>query len=188
MLDKRFPNELAMLIWEALRQYEQERRLSGMVPLPAKELAQEWYRLYGVQFEKAWYFGPHCAERHYLPAAHELEPGPMLSFIFQKMPALRLLGQAGFGFGQTIRLLLTHPVFSWKGLRGREDTFWAWLVAGLSAFELSPEQLQRATGEILAHAQRLNARQASHRVILCEAALDYFRRLELAGLGSEAIG
>ncbi len=191
LLDKRFPDALAVSIWEAILQYQAVRKLNGAPALNMTELAREWYRLYGVAFVKAWYFGPACPPRHYLLAGsgHECQPGLLRRFLGRQFPFIELLGQAGFRFGQFCRLLLLHPAFSWRGLTGREEVFWPWLVASLNAFALSAEELRKATLEIQGYAERLKLplTPSQRNLSLCEASIDYFRRLELAGLGPEAI-
>lgn len=189
LLGKRFPDTLAPSIWEAITGYAETRKAQGKPSLPIKELAQEWYQLYGVQFVKDWYFGPACPERQYLAGGHEWQPGPIVEYISRKFPILELFGRAGFTWGQVFHLFWLEPGFSFRGLKGQEDTFWPWLVASLDNFLLSEEQVHQATQEIQEHARQLNLFEGRKRrgLALCEAAIDYFRRLEVAGLGPEAI-
>jgi hypothetical protein len=190
ILGKRFPDELATRMWEVITEYGERCALSGAKPLPFNALAQQWYNQYGIQFVKAWYFGPHCPQRHYMAAGHEWEPGPILSFITRRIPALELLGRAGFDLGRALYLVWVEKRFSWRGLRGKEPLFWPWMIASLEDFALSYEQVQQASREIDEHIRRLDLQilYPQPNLARCAAAIDYFRRLEMAGLGPEAVG
>lgn len=190
VLGKRFPDALATEIWETLNRYGQTRLTSGSKEIPFAELAREWYQLFGVRFEKEWYFGPYHPARHYLFGGHEWEPGLLRGLLARYFPMLELLGRAGINFWQFFSLLRLEPRYSLKGLQGKEDSFWPWAVASLNGYELSAAQMQQATQEILEHTRRLNlfVTQPTRSLALCEASLDYFRRLEIAGLGATAIG
>ncbi len=186
MLGKRFPDALAPLVWAEINCYQIKQNQGKSF----EEAAQEWYKRDSTQFIKNWYFSPDCPEHHYLAGGHEWEPGTLFKFSCRKFPVLERLGRAGFNFRQIRRQLATDPAFSWRGLRGQERFFWPWLLATLNEFELSSSQLEQITLEIEVHAQKLNlftAYPAARNLACCEAAIDYFRRLELAGLGAEAI-
>lgn len=190
ILGRRFPDALAVEIWEEITRFGQERCAEGLEPLLREELTREWYRCRRVEFLKEWYFGPHCPERHYLKAGHEWEPGPRFKLLNRLSPEWEILGRAGISLGQVWRVFATYPGYCARNWKTGNYYFWAWFVTQISETDLSPGEIERAALEIESHSASSGfpGIYSKPSQAACAATLDYFRRLEMAGLGPEAIG
>ena len=70
--------------------------------------------------------------------------------------------------------------------RHERDRYYVRLVAGLTGWGLTEEQAERVWAEVLEHKLRLS-REQGHDVPVERAAVDYFKRLRLAGLDRGAL-
>ncbi len=189
-LDKRFPDLLAEKIWHEITGYARQKGILDQPEPFLKNLAREWFSLYGLKVIKDWYFSPNCPQRHYLQGGHEWEPGPLTGFLLRWEPVLEVFGQAGFDLGKILGIILEHPGYILRNWKSLDLGFWIWFVANLNNLELSPKQINLAFGEI-SYLQASGASLTSGlktRKEICGTVLDYFKRLDLAGLGPEAIG
>ncbi len=197
VLGKRFPTAEAGLIWHEIEDYR--TRLARTFGPPGKEIglpafewaAHEWYRAYGVSFQKRWHLRA-SIELHYARNADERCRGRWIRWVH---PHLLHFVEAGFSPGEVLTALRLYARARKRGmlnlLRHSDEAelthLWIAVTAWLMEFDLDESRLAQARLEIAEHTAWLT-QQGGRAVEAVEAALDYFRRLQQAGLGAEAIG
>ncbi len=190
---KRFATAEAELIWQQVEEYRDRLTqlygpaIGAVGKLNFEQAAQEWYTAYGRQFEKAWYLQAPL-DLHFARSGHEYIRGRWLRLLH---PDLQYFVEGGFSAGEVLdTLILRRPGGSiwqlWSMNRPALARFWVKLAAYLMDFPLEIEAIEQALAEITEHAARLGRRKG-YPVETAAAALDYFRRLQMAGLGSEVI-
>ena len=197
VLGKRFSNQEAHAMWLQIEKYRDSLVTlygppGGAIGRPVfEQTACEWFSSYGRRFEKAWALQVPL-DRHYAESGRERVHGLWLRLLH---PELRYFIEAGFSSWEVLLALGNQQWGGWykvaKRLWGtdrRELTrFWIQLAAYLMEFTLDNAQFEAALVEITEHASRLN-RFMGYPVEAAAVALDYFRRLQLAGLGSDVVG
>lgn len=197
LLGKRFATYEAQVMWQQIEQYRDlQATLYGppgeAVGRPSlKQAAQEWYSIFGLRFEKAWYLQVPL-EVHYARAGRERVRGRWLRVLH---PELRYFVEAGFSSGEILSAFSHNCGGGWRKIlrrlweadRRELTRFWLELAAYLMDFPVEIARLDVALAEVTAHAIRLS-QKAGYPVEAAAATLDYLRRLQLGGLGPEVIG
>jgi len=196
VLGKRFSNQEACAMWLQIEKYRESLvTLYGppgtAVGRPAfEQTVREWYASYGNQFEKAWYLQIPL-DIHYAQTGRERVWGRWLRIIH---PELRYYIEAGFSSWEVLVALGNRQWGGWykvaRRLWGHDrmelTKFWIQLGAYLMNFPLDELQFKAVQTEIIEHANRLN-RMMGYPVEGAAVVLDYYRRLQLAGLGPEVV-
>ncbi len=198
ILGKRFANAEAEAIWQEIENYRQAIAATFGPPTAPRELldfaqaAHSWYAAYGPQFEKNWYLQATSFDLTFARSqGRENIKGRWIHWIH---PDFAFFVQAGFSPWTLLAAIHTSQFGGWlKTLdllrfnnRERVRLFWVRLTAYLMGFDLNVAQVRGAVAEVAAHTVRLQE-QYKRPVGTPEAALNYFRRLELGGLGPEVI-
>ncbi len=197
ILDKHFSAKEAYQIWHAIENYRARIEALYGPPngaeghLPFAKVAQEWYSLYGPEFEKHWYLTASLDMQYARTTGREIVKGRWLRLLH---PDLISFVESGFLPQNVLSSLKTIKSGSLiavlKTLFGSNKLklaqMWVKLAAHLMGFELDGPGLDRALNEITLHAARLSLK-VGYPLGTAEVALDYFRRLELGGLGVEVI-
>lgn len=197
ILGKRFPTQEASLIWNEIEKYRDYIARtygppdSGGDLIDFEQAAHSWYAQYGQQFEKTWCLRSSFDFHYAHSSGHENMEGRWLRWIH---PELVYFAEAGFGTfrvlealtkiypGDPMILLRVKAQFN----RHELDLFWVKLAASLMNFKLDEAGLDQALLEIADHATFLE--QTYERPVpLTEATLNYFCRLERAGLDARVI-
>lgn len=197
ILGKRFATTEAQQIWAEIEQYREDiarqfgppGEIVGLIEF--EQAAKGWYDTYGLLFEKRWYLQAPF-DLNYARTGREIIGGRWLSRFH---PDFKHFTEAGFSPWLILKTLRLSQFDGWLGtwrlLRQSDgeklNYFWLRLSAYFLHFSLTVEQVQIAMQEVKNHARRLESGRTAP-VSLAEAALDYFRRLEFARLGSEVIG
>jgi hypothetical protein len=197
ILGKRFPGAEAGLIWQQVEQYRDH--LAHLYGPPEGATGRlefdlavtEWYAQYGLKFEKEWHLAaPYIL--HYARVGHERAGGHWLGLLHHN---LVYFGEAGFSAWDalcglhTVRKfgLLKALVFLRSAGELEKARYWVEFCAWLTGFIVTEDQVSAALPEITAHAGRLGV-QFGYPVHPVKVTIDYFQRLEFAGLGPQAIG
>ena len=199
ILGKRFANAEAEDIWQEIEDYRQAIAVTFGPPTASRQLldfaqaARSWYAAYGPQFEKNWYLQATCFDVTFARSqGRENIKGRWIRWLHRD---LALFVQAGFSPWMLLAAIHSSQFGGWLKTLDlwrfndpeQVRLFWVRLTAYLMGFALSVAQVKGAVAEIATHATRLQA-QHKRPVGTPEAALNYFRRLELGGLGPEVIG
>ncbi len=196
ILGRRFAAKLALQMWGEIKQYmEQVTTLYGP---PGKaegrpgfdQMAREWYAEHGQQYVKNWYLNVPL-DIHYARTGQEKVRGRWVRLLH---PELVVFCEAGFPPALIWEALNLVEKGGWpaaaKILLAAEPQpvarLWVKMAACLLNFPLDEIGLENALAEITYHSYRLG-RLKGYPVGAAEVAVDYFRRLELGGLGPEAI-
>ncbi len=193
ILGKRFSNVEAGVIWQEIEHYRREFVAlygppQGAVGGPSfEQAAGEWYSKYGRGFEKEWFLRIPL-DLHYARAGLERVRGRWLRLLH---PDLLPFIEAGFSPWEVLSALHDPAWGGWFGLlrrwrqadEGELARMWAVLSARLLGFNLDQSGLEQALVEITLYSNRLSRAQAQA-VRQVQATLEYFRRLELAGLNT----
>lgn len=196
LFGKRFPNVEAEAIWREIENYREGLANTFGPPgcavgrVSFEQAARAWYKIDGSRFEKDWCLHS-PTNLNYARTGTERVVGRWLR---QLHPDLGDFIEAGFSFW-TIVVTVHSPQFEgwikslWRLKHGSQvvqNLFWVRLAAYLLRFSLNKAQVEQAVIEVAEHANRLQTVRGQP-VRTSEAALDYFRRLELGGLGPEVI-
>ncbi len=192
---KRFATPLAALIWHEIENSQAEiARLygppTGQIGLvPFEQTAREWYTTEGRYFERNWYLAS-SIELNYARTGRELVQGRWLRW-FQA--DLLYFVETGFSSAEILKALRQIQHRWWRLFRlpgptdGRNlNILWVRLAATLLGFEINEVELDRVLAEVAEHASRLS-RKYRYPVNPAQAAIDYFRRLELGQLGPQIL-
>ena len=196
LLGKRFATPLARLIWQEIENYREEMvqrfgpKTGAVGRIPFEEAAVQWYHESGPQFEKRWYLTVSTAELNYARTGREHIQGRWIRML---QPNLAYFVDAGFSPMQIMQMLyrIRHDWWRIFPLLGKIDgpdlaRLWVKLAAGLIGFRLEGDSFDRVLAEVAEHSARLSYRQ-KYPVDAAVAAIDYFRRLELAQIGPSVL-
>ena len=195
ILGKRFANAEAEAMWQEIENFREALAVTFGPAGTAKlidfaQAARSWYAANGPQFEKNWYLQA-SFDLNYAHIGREQVKGRWLRWLH---PGFSYFVEAGFPPWRIIRAVHSSQFEGWLktlDLLRRDDNqtttvFWVRLAAYIMHFSLSAGQVSQAIVEISRHAEQLNERY-KRTVGITEAALDYFRRLELGQLGPAVI-
>ena len=200
ILGKRLPNKEAWAMWDEIERYRKHVSADNHT-LPFAAAAREWYRLYGRNFEKAWWLNAPLERRYFRTGREDSACGRMIVLFGVALPQLRPLIGAGFTSDQIGAFITKHKAETWRLLvlrRGQQaefEHFMITMIAVLAGFYIADDQRAAVEAEIDAHRERMAQPQphtytgtdyvlqknAPH-ITRLDAALDYFKRLEMAGL------
>jgi|GEM_PF-2342219 len=197
ILGKHFCAKEAYQIWHEIERYRARIEAVYSPPSGAQghlqfdKTAQEWYTIYGPRFEKLWYLTAPLDIHYARTTGREKTQGRWLRLLH---PDLIAFSESGFSPILVLAALWdVRPGGLWtiaKMLFGSDKLalarLWTKLAALLMNFELDNAALDRALTEITAHAAYLSHKEG-YPVGAAEVAMDYFRRLDLGGLGVEVI-
>lgn len=180
-----FARNLAHAMWAEILKHKWYLSQEAGKDVGIEFAAHDWYTKYGHEFEKQWYLQkPEVPKR--FPGARERGPGLAEKAAGLVIPGLKELAEVGFSIldvfsatkslgGEGFRLLI--------GIAPEEEKekFYVRLIARLAEYELnSEEEAEKVWQEILEHKWYMSEK-AKRDVGLEAAALDYFKRLKLAG-------
>ncbi|NWJ48248.1 MAG: hypothetical protein HXX08_20525 [Chloroflexi bacterium] len=196
ILGKRFSPTEAFAIKNEVEQYRAELEclyspsVGAIGHISFEKAAQDWYNLHGVEFEKQWYLNMPL-EIHFARTGREHVKGRWLRIL---NPDFLAFCEAGFspsniyyGLKAVGQSNLLNIILTWVNAdKAKLAQLWVKLAAYLMGFCIDNNKMAKAMTEITLHATRLSFK-LGYPVGTAEVALDYFQRLELSGLGIEAI-
>ncbi len=192
LLGRPFTEKEARATWNEILQYKLRRMEETGEDIPVEQAAREWDERYGFAFRRQWYLTrPEPAGRRYMPGGRERGPGPVGKVTGLALPELRPLLEAGFSVTDILTQAAKKPLPSARLAlrrvpRAERDRHYVQLVAKLTGWTLSQEEAERVWAQVLQHKLYLSEKLGQD-VPAERAAVDYFKRLRLAGLDRAAL-